>query len=88
MARSKRPLSPVAEKHGPKRLRLQSQEVIIIDDGVNIPPQANAEWTDDSDQFMNQVHTGKILRTPFSIIRSCPERFPLNVEQDWAIMCT
>ncbi|KAJ2923057.1 hypothetical protein H1R20_g14039, partial [Candolleomyces eurysporus] len=51
MARSKRPLSPVAEKHGSKRLRLQSQEVIIIDDdGVNIPPQANVERTnDDSD---------------------------------------
>ncbi|KAJ2934304.1 hypothetical protein H1R20_g2756, partial [Candolleomyces eurysporus] len=51
MARSKRPLSPVAEKHGSKRLRLQSQEVIIIDDdGVNIPPQTNVERTnDDSD---------------------------------------
>ncbi|RXW24586.1 hypothetical protein EST38_g1275 [Candolleomyces aberdarensis] len=50
MARSKRPLSPVADKHGSKRLRLQSQEVIIIDDdGVNIPPQTNVERTDDSD---------------------------------------
>ncbi|KAJ2918356.1 hypothetical protein MD484_g2061, partial [Candolleomyces efflorescens] len=50
MARSKRPLSPLADRHGSKRLRLQSQEVIIIDDdGVNILPPTNAERMDDSD---------------------------------------
>jgi hypothetical protein len=76
MARSKRPLSPLADRHGSKRLRLQSQEVIIIDDdGVNIPPPANAERMDDDSDI-------EIIDDPIEIeaLRKCKGKQKARVQ--------